>query len=235
MPNTHVFTGLDGAISVAVESGVEGDAAKAVNDTYSLTPVGRATGVRSRSTRRCEPFHELGQRYATELRPGNVNISGTIGRAHINGALLQADARRRGAGGSRPGGRVRQPVVQPQPADGERRLARQHVDGHGARRQARRLGFSMPEDDFVHGAGRLQGAVDQRRGRGRREAAVTLLSADELLLGSRGDAPSSRSRRRCCEPGGRRRRGRAGHRRAPAADARRRPADAAGGARRAAR
>ena len=45
MPNTHVFTGLDGTISVAVETGAEGDAAKAVNDTYSLTPIGRATGV----------------------------------------------------------------------------------------------------------------------------------------------------------------------------------------------
>ena len=38
MPNTHVFTGLDGPSRVAVEIGVEGDAAKAVNDTYVLTP-----------------------------------------------------------------------------------------------------------------------------------------------------------------------------------------------------
>ena len=36
-----------------------------------------------------EPFHELGQRYATELRPGNVNVYGTIDRAYINGALLR--------------------------------------------------------------------------------------------------------------------------------------------------
>ena len=85
MPNTHVFTGLDGAISVAVESGVEGDAAKAVNDQYSLTPIGRATGVTIDVDSAMKPFHELGQRYATELRPGNVNISGTIGRAHVNG------------------------------------------------------------------------------------------------------------------------------------------------------
>ena len=39
MPNNHVFTGLDGAITVAVEVGVEGDAAKAVTDTYGLTPI----------------------------------------------------------------------------------------------------------------------------------------------------------------------------------------------------
>jgi len=68
MPNTHVFTGMDGAISVAVESGVEGDAAKAVNDTYSLTPVGRATSVAIEVDSAMKPFHELGQRYATELR-----------------------------------------------------------------------------------------------------------------------------------------------------------------------
>ena len=34
-------------------------------------------------------FHEIGQRYATELRPGNVSVRGTIGRAYINGAMLK--------------------------------------------------------------------------------------------------------------------------------------------------
>ena len=47
MPNTHVFTGMDGAISVAVETGPEGDAAKAVSDPYGLTPIGRAQGTSS--------------------------------------------------------------------------------------------------------------------------------------------------------------------------------------------
>ena len=101
--NTHVFTGLDGAISVAVESGPEGDAAKAVNDAYGLTPVGRATGVTVQVTSDMKPFHELGQRYATELRPGNVNISGSIARAHVNGALLKLMLGE-GAGGTRPAG-----------------------------------------------------------------------------------------------------------------------------------
>src|SRR5436305_13235968 len=103
MPNTHVLTGLDGALSVAVDSGVEGDAAKAVADPYGLTPVGRATGVTIEVDSAMKPFHELGQRYATELRPGNVNISGTIGRAHINGALLKLMLGE-GAGGTRPQG-----------------------------------------------------------------------------------------------------------------------------------
>src|SRR5439155_20932767 len=87
--NTHVFTGLDGAISGAVQSGPEGDAAKAVNDAYGLTPVGRAAGVTVQVSSEMKPLHELGQRYATELRPGNVNNSGTISRAHVNGALLK--------------------------------------------------------------------------------------------------------------------------------------------------
>jgi hypothetical protein len=66
---TNVYRGSDGTISVAVESGLEGDKAKAVNDV--------------------KPFHELGQRFATELRPGNINVYGTIDRAYINGALLK--------------------------------------------------------------------------------------------------------------------------------------------------
>jgi hypothetical protein len=103
MPNTHVFTGMDAAISVAVESGVEGDAAKAVGDAYGLTPIGRATGVAIRVESALRPFHEIGQRYATELRPGNVNVSGTMERAHINGALLKLMLGD-GAAGSRPAG-----------------------------------------------------------------------------------------------------------------------------------
>jgi hypothetical protein len=86
---TTVYSGSDGTISVAVEAGPAGDAAKAVVDAYSLTPVGRAVGVTVRVTNDVRPFHELGQRYATELRSGNVNVSGTIDRAYINGALLK--------------------------------------------------------------------------------------------------------------------------------------------------
>jgi hypothetical protein len=88
MPTT-VFSGSDGTIAVAVEQGVEGDKAKAVSDQYSLTPIGRATGVTVRVTNDVRAFHELGQRFATELRPGNINVEGTIERAFINGALLK--------------------------------------------------------------------------------------------------------------------------------------------------
>lgn len=88
MANT-VYRGSDGTISVAAEAGPEGDKTAAISETYGLTPVGRCTGVTVRVTSDVEPFHELGQRYATELRPGNVNVFGTIDRAYINGALLK--------------------------------------------------------------------------------------------------------------------------------------------------
>lgn len=86
---TTVYRGSDGTISLAVEAGPEGDKAQAVNDAYSLTPIGRVTGVTVRVTNQVQPFHELGQRFATELRPGNINVYGTIERAYINGALLK--------------------------------------------------------------------------------------------------------------------------------------------------
>jgi hypothetical protein len=88
MPTT-VYRGSDGTISLAVETGPEGDKAKAINDQYSLTPIGRVTGVTVRVTNDVEPFHELGQRIATDLRPGNINVFGSIERAYINGALLK--------------------------------------------------------------------------------------------------------------------------------------------------
>lgn len=86
---TTVYSGSDGTISVAVESGPAGAAAGAVVEQYALTPVGRCTGVTIRVTNDVKAFHELGQRFATELRAGNINVSGSIERAYINGALLK--------------------------------------------------------------------------------------------------------------------------------------------------
>lgn len=86
---TTVYSGADGTIAVAVESSPAGDAASAVVEQYSLTPIGRVTGVTVKVTNDVKPFHELGQRFATEIRPGNLNVYGTIQRAYINGALLR--------------------------------------------------------------------------------------------------------------------------------------------------
>ena len=148
MPNSHVFTGLDGAITLAVESGVEGDAAKAVNDTYGLTPIGRATGVSVEVTSDIRPFHEMGQRYATELRSGNVYIKGTIGRAHVNGALLRLMLGD-GAAGTRPAGSFVSPTF-----NLSLRMENSAFPGnasavavHGVKLDA--WAFTMPEDEFV--------------------------------------------------------------------------------------
>src|SRR5687767_11613082 len=85
----NVYRGSDGTLSVAVEAGAEGDLAGEVEQAYGLAPVGRVSGVTVRVTNDVKPFHELGQRFATELRPGNLNVYGTIERAHVNGALLK--------------------------------------------------------------------------------------------------------------------------------------------------
>jgi hypothetical protein len=88
MPTT-VYRGSDGTIALATESGPEGEKANAINEAYSLTPIGRVTGVTVRVTNDVKPFHELGQRFPTDMRPGNINVYGTIERAYINGALLK--------------------------------------------------------------------------------------------------------------------------------------------------
>jgi hypothetical protein len=148
MPNTHVFTGLDGVISVAVESGVEGDVAKAVNDTYQLTPVGRATGVTIEVRSDIRPFHEMGQRYASELRSGNVFVKGTIGRAHVNGALLRLMLGDGGAG-TRPAGSFVSPTF-----NLSLRLENAAFPGNASTVTVHTVkldewSLSVPEDDFV--------------------------------------------------------------------------------------
>jgi hypothetical protein len=87
--NTSVFTGADASITLAKSQGPEGDAAQKVIDGFNLLTVGRAQNVSVQVRSEIHPFNELGQRYATELRAGNVSIQGTIGRAYINGALLR--------------------------------------------------------------------------------------------------------------------------------------------------
>ncbi|TCJ28938.1 hypothetical protein [Nocardioides jejuensis] len=150
MPNSNVFTGMDGSITVAVDDAEspEGQAANAVAEAFALSPIGRASNVSVQVHSELRPFHEVGQRYATELRPGNVNITGTMGRAHINGALLRlmlGDA----AAGTRPAGAFVSPsfnlsLLLENPAKpGDRSTLTVHgvkLDGWS---------YAMPEDDFV--------------------------------------------------------------------------------------
>ncbi len=89
MANAKVFTGADGSITLSPSQGTEGDKAKTVIGAYELLTVGRVQKVRVEVTSEVKAFHEIGQRYATELRGGNVTIQGNIGRAYINGAMLK--------------------------------------------------------------------------------------------------------------------------------------------------
>jgi hypothetical protein len=158
MANTNVFTGMDGSITIAVDDAEspEGQAATAVSDAFGLAPIGRATDVSVSVTSAMRPFHEIGQRYATELRPGNVNVEGSMGRAHINGALLRLMLG------------DRQPDVQPQPAAREPGQAGAALDPDRPRRQDRRLELPDARGRLHPRVGVVQGAVDRGRGRQRR-------------------------------------------------------------------
>lgn len=147
MANTNVFRGSDGAIMLAVDAGPEGDLAQGVIDAYALTPVGRATNVEVRVDSDLRPFHELGQRYPTELRPGNVNVSGSMDRAAINGALLKLLLGE--AATSRPAGTFLNPsfniaVRLENPA---KPGTASTVTVHGAKLD--HWSYGIPEDDFV--------------------------------------------------------------------------------------
>jgi len=87
--NTSIYTGADGAITLSVPQGKEGETAQGVLTAYELISVGRVQSVRVEIRSEIKAYNELGSRYPTQLRPGNVTITGTIGRAFINGALLK--------------------------------------------------------------------------------------------------------------------------------------------------
>ena len=147
MPNTSVFTGADGAITLSGVQGTEGTKAQDVITAYEMVTVGRAQDVRVEVRSEIRAFHELGQRYATELRPGNVNIRGTIGRAYINGALLRLMLGE--AADNRPAASWAQPafniafVVENPAAPGTRNTLTLHDV------KIESWVYTMPEDDFL--------------------------------------------------------------------------------------
>ncbi len=145
--NTSVFRGSDGSIVLAVDTGAEGDLAKGIIESYSLTPIGRVTGVEVHVDSDVQAFHELGQRYPTELRSGNVNVSGSIARAFINGALLKlllGDA-----AASRPAGAFVNPSfnISLRAENPARAGISSTVTIHGVKIDE--WSYSLPEDDFV--------------------------------------------------------------------------------------
>lgn len=92
MPNVNVFRGSDATLVLAVDdnSTEEGSLADGLINDYDLASVvARLQQVQVRVENDVHPYHEIGKRFATELRPGNINISGMAQRAHINGALIR--------------------------------------------------------------------------------------------------------------------------------------------------
>jgi hypothetical protein len=91
MPNTNVFRGSDATLTLAPTDTEmpEGAAAQEVIELYQLSPVGRAIGVEVYVETELQEYHEIGRRHPSQLRPGNIHVSGKIDRAYINGALLR--------------------------------------------------------------------------------------------------------------------------------------------------
>ena len=70
MPNTNVFTGADGSITLSVPKGTEGDKAKDVISKYDVVTVGRVQNVQIEVRSAVRPYNEIGQRYGETLSGG---------------------------------------------------------------------------------------------------------------------------------------------------------------------
>lgn len=148
MANTNVFTGAHGTLTLAPLDTAEGRDAGSVISAYEIQQaVGRVVDVKICVQTDLEEFHEIGRRYPTSLHPGNVHVSGKVGRAYINGALLGLLLGRKSFLPS-----TAEPFVQPafnmtlrfdDPATTD--IAELAISGV----QFQNWSFSLPEDDFV--------------------------------------------------------------------------------------
>jgi hypothetical protein len=147
MANSSVYTGADGSITLSVPTGAEGEKANEVIEGGDLISVGRVTNVRVEVRSELKAYHEIGQRYATQLRPGNITITGSIGRAYINGSLLRLLL---GEGAdSKPAASWVQPafnitLMVSNPADA---AVRNSLTLHGVK--LANWVYEIPEDDFL--------------------------------------------------------------------------------------
>lgn len=90
VPNTFPLRGNEATLQLASVDSAAGRLGQQIfNDEYNIATVGRATGIEIRITTDLEAFHEIGTRRPTDLVPGNINISGHVDRAYINGSLLR--------------------------------------------------------------------------------------------------------------------------------------------------
>ena len=147
MANMSVFTGADGSLTLSTPEGSEGEKAQEVIDAYETITVGRVQNVAVNVSSDVKAFHEIGQRYATELRPGNINISGSIGRAYVNGAMLKLLLGE--AADSRPAASWTQPTfnITLLLANAATPGVTNNVTLHGVKLD--NWNYNMPEDDFL--------------------------------------------------------------------------------------
>jgi hypothetical protein len=154
MATTNVYTGASGTLLFTEDNTnkPEGDDAKALLDTkmydLELTAVGRLTNVELYVQTDLQGYYEIGTRHAVSLHGQNIRISGKVGRAYINGALLFLLLGR----GANPNN-LKEPY--PQPAlsmnlilkDPAVPTARSVLNIDGVKFE--NWAFALPEDDFV--------------------------------------------------------------------------------------
>ena len=151
MPNKNVFTGADATLVLAVDDKAveEGKIADSLLTAYELSSiVGELKDVRILVETDVKPYHAIGQRHASQLRTGNITVSGSAERAHINGALIKlllGD----GATSPPPAGGIVQPTFNlvlnlknPAQPDNASNLVLFGVKFDS-------WNFTLPEDDFV--------------------------------------------------------------------------------------
>lgn len=148
MAMTNVYTGANGALTLAFEDTPEGKDAKAVVDLYQMQTVGRVAGIEVSVQTDLQGYYEIGRRHPASLHPENVHISGKVRRAHINGALLFLLLGRGAAPTS-----VAEPFVQPT-FNMTVSLNDPAVPGNTASLELKGVkfmdwNFSLPEDNFV--------------------------------------------------------------------------------------
>lgn len=151
MAMTNVYTGANGILLLS-SAGTPPEAADTDallgEQMYNIFEVGRVTDVEVCVKTQLSEYHEIGRRHATSLHSGNIHVSGKVGRAYINGALLFLLLGR----GANPNN-IDEPYVQPtlqmqvvlqDPAVPETRSV---LTIEGVKFE--NWSFSLPEDDFV--------------------------------------------------------------------------------------
>jgi hypothetical protein len=88
--NTRAVRGHEATLTLSSLDNRAGHLAEQIfNTEYNIGTVGRVTGVEVAVETDLEVFHQIGTRQPVSLHPGNINISGRVERAYINGALLR--------------------------------------------------------------------------------------------------------------------------------------------------